>query len=61
MIITGNVSGIGSAPTERLIADLVATAIARTVDSQTATRPTVNPDANSPQPPVIASIAIRSA
>ena len=56
MTITANVSGIGSAPTDRLLADIVATAITRTIETVTATRHGTGPDPAPPPPPVIVSV-----
>jgi hypothetical protein len=56
MNITVNVAGIGSAPTETLIANLVTNAVAHTVDTATATRQTTGPDPTTAEPPVVASI-----
>jgi hypothetical protein len=55
MNITINVAGIGSAPTESLIATLITTAVAHTVNT-TATRQTTGPDPTTAEPPVVASI-----
>lgn len=59
MIITPSVAGIGSAQTDRLIADAVASAIVATLDAASATRSGSGPDPT-PVTPVIAAINIPS-